>query len=134
MVKAFINKDYNTLLRYTHPNIIKIAGGKTKIIQLISKELSTIENDGFKFTKVVVDKPLQVIKSEKNYQAILPQTIVLTKFNNNAGSTSHLWAISYNQGKTWFFSDANTRPRKQLEALFPEMDKKLNIPPKTNNY
>lgn len=134
MAKGFMNKEYNTLLKYTHPNIIKMGGGKTKIIQLIAKEMNTIENNGFKFTEVAMGQPIQVIKTDKNIQAILPQTIVLSKFDKDVKSITYLWAISYNNGKNWFFSEVNQSSRKRLETAFPEMNKKLNIPSKKINH
>ncbi len=120
--------DYKTLMKYTHPTIIKKMGGIEKAISTLKKGMTTMQQQGFQINKVTIGKVTQTIKSQKDIQCIVPQILDLKFGGQSVHTTSYLFCISYDGGKRWYFLDAGTMPEAQLRQTFPEISSKLIIP------
>lgn len=126
MAAATVKGDYATLIKYTHPNVVKMMGGEQKAVALIQQGTSKMKEKGVKFKKASIGKATQTIVSKANIQCIVPQTLDMEMMQMPMHITSYLLAISYDQGKKWYFSE--TKESEKLRKIIPEMDKKLVIP------
>lgn len=126
MAAATLKGDYVSLLKYTHPTVIKTMGGEQKATATIKGASQKLKETGVKFKKVAIGKVTQCIVSKGNIQCVVPQIIDIEMMQQTIHSTSYLFGISYDGGKKWYFVDANNS--EKLRKMFPEMDKKLVIP------
>lgn len=126
MATATLKGDFVSLLKYTHPTVIKTMGGEQKATATIKEGTQKLKETGVKFKKVAIGKVTQCIVSKANIQCVVPQIIDIEMMQQIIHSTSYLLGISYDGGKKWYFVDANNS--EKLRKMLPEMDKKLVIP------
>lgn len=134
MVNAAVNGDYKTLLKYTHPKIIKIMGGNDQALITLKQTMNALKEQNFIIQKAGIGKIVQMIKTKKNFQCIIPQTVTLKLQNKTAESNNFLFAISYNNGLRWYFLDTGGASENQIRKIFTEMDKNLIIPKSKTTY
>jgi hypothetical protein len=120
--------DYKTLLKYTHPKIIKMMGGNEKASATLKQTMTQLKQQGFQFDKITIGKVVQTIKSQKDIQSIVPQILDLKFGTKTIHSNSYLFSISYDDGKNWYFLDTGTTQEAELRKMFPEISTKLVIP------
>lgn len=128
MTTAVSKGDYATLMKYTHPKIIKRMGGDGKAIVTLKQTMTGLKQQGFQFDKITIGKVVQTIKSQKDIQCIVPQILDLKFGGKTIHSNSYLFCISYDGGKKWYFLDTGTTQEVQLRQMFPEINPKLIIP------
>ena len=129
MAKALLRKDYTTFSRYMHPGITEYAGGKNKLIQQMDTANAVAAKFGAEIKRVLIGNPGEVVKYNKELQAILPQTTEMkTGFGNLALETTML-AISQDGGKNWYFVDTSLFNMKDVKKSMPNLSPELVIPP-----
>lgn len=126
MAAATIKGDYATLIKYTHPAVVKMMGGQQKAVATLEQTTAKMKDTGFKFKKAAIGKATQTIASKANIQCIVPQILDIEMMQQTIHATSYLLAISYDQGKKWYFVEAKNP--ESLRKIIPEMDKKLVVP------
>lgn len=120
--------DYKTLMKYTHPKIVKMMGGNEKAISTLKQTMLGMKQQGLQFDKINIGKIVQTIKSPKDIQAIVPQILDMKFGAKTIHSNSYLFCISYDAGKNWYFLDTGTTQETELRKMFPEISSKLVIP------
>ena len=128
MANAAVTSDYKTLLRFTHPAVIKMMGGAEKAQQVIAKGMNAAKASGVSFEKAGVGAPQQLIVGKTNIQCLMPQTVEMKMGYNKIESVTHLFCITYNSGKDWYFVDVGRGNEAQVRKLLPEMSAKLVVP------
>lgn len=128
MAKYLIEKDLSSFLRYTHPKLIAMAGGKEKMIATLEKGFKEMQEEGTGFQKFTVGEPSKVIETNKELQATVPQTIEMKVPNGRLVAVSTLIAISLDNGKNWYFLDTSRRDIEAMQKLFPNLSSELMIP------
>lgn len=126
---AFMKNDFNTFVKYMHPNIIAYAGGKEKMKTAMDSASDAMKLFGVSFKKYWIGNPGEIVTYKDQLQAILPEsTIVKTLFGELTAETSML-VISPDKGKNWWFIDTNIYKADKLKSILPDISPKLVIPP-----
>lgn len=131
MVHLFVEKNYDEYVKFVHPQIIKLSGGKDKMIDAIKNSLKEIEDEGFAFNKVSIGTPSEIISTTADMESVVPQILELKAQGGLMVATSYLLAISNDKGKTWYFIDTSGKTLDQMKTIFPQLSNKLVIPEKT---
>jgi hypothetical protein len=131
LAEAFTNQDFNTIVTYTYPRIIKMMGGKEKMISILKSGKLNMENEGVFFESVSVKKPSEIYQSGNELYCLIPQTIIMKIPKGKLETNGYLLAVSEDNGEKWFFIDTAQLDDNKLAYLFPNMNKKLKIPKKT---
>ncbi|RZK55235.1 MAG: hypothetical protein EOO91_14465 [Pedobacter sp.] len=134
MATAVSKGDYKTLLKYTHPKIIKQMGGTEKATQTLKQAMLAMKQQGLQFDKVSIGKVGQTIKSTKDIQSIVPQILDMKFGTKTIHSNSYLLGISYDAGKNWYFLDTGTTQETELRKMFPEINSKIVIPKSSRSF
>ena len=128
MGKALVEKNSDGFLRFVHPSMITMAGGKEQLQVLTDSALKVFEQFGGKISKINYGNPSEVIEYKKTMQAVLPQSTYLSSPFGDVELASSLIAISSDKGKSWTFIDTNLFGIGQIKKALPELSPELNIP------
>jgi hypothetical protein len=125
---AFAKGDYTTFVDHLYPKMIESAGGKKALVQLMSQQIGAMQKQGMAFEKVTVGEPGEIFKAGTELHCLVPQTITIKMQGKYITSTTHLLAVSENQGKSWYFVDTSNGSPEKMKQMFPNWNNKLVIP------
>ncbi|RFZ90596.1 hypothetical protein D0C36_16640 [Mucilaginibacter conchicola] len=128
VANALLTGDYQTVVANTYPKAVELAGGKTKMLQMISTGLSQMKQQGFAFEKVSIGTPGKFYKAGKEIHCLVPETIIMKMKEGRFQGNSNLLAVSSDQGKSWTFLDLNNGSINAVDQLFPNFNHSLVIP------
>ncbi|MEP6597803.1 MAG: hypothetical protein ABJA71_17745 [Ginsengibacter sp.] len=129
MAKALIKKDFPTFLKYVHPNIVAMTGGKDKVLQRMDTVNAVASQLGAVIKKITVGNPGNIIKYRNELQVTIPQSSEMTSGFGNVTLETTLIAISTDDGKNWFFIDTSMYNLKEVKKAIPDLSPELIIPP-----
>jgi hypothetical protein len=127
MAQALPKKDFATLARHTHPNLLKAMGGRERMIQQLTQQVAIMDQQGIRFSDIAIGKPSAVISAGNELQCIVPQSITVQTPKQKVRQTSSLIAFSLNGGKQWVFVDTQVGI-EQIRKVIPTVSSKLVIP------
>lgn len=128
---AFLMKgDYKAFSVYTHPIVLKMMGGAPKMIEILTRGLNSMKEQGISFKSISMGEPSKLVKSGKELQATIPQNIILKLPKGSLESNSTLVAISTDNGVNWTFIDTSNNDIATLKKVIPTLSPALVIPPR----
>lgn len=125
---AFVKGDYARLADLTYPRLVKLAGGREKMIAYLETAAKEMKAQGAEVISMSFDDPTQVIKIEGDLFAILPSTMKMKVPEGILIGKSFMLGISGDNGEHWTFVDGSALGEKGIKTLFPAAVGKLNIP------
>ena len=129
MATAFMKNDFNTFVKYMHPNIIAFAGGKETMKTKMDSAYRFMKLFGVTFKRYWIGDPGEIVNYKNQFQAVLPQSTTLkTPLGELTAETSWI-VISNDDGKNWWFIDTNVYKADKLKNILPDLSPKLVIPP-----
>jgi len=130
MGNAVIKNDFNSFVKYMHPDVIAFAGGKEKLKTKMDSAYGMMKQFNVTFKRYWIGHPGEIIKHKKSLQAVLPEsTILKTPLGELTAETSVI-AITHDKGKNWLFIDTNVYNLEKLKNVLPDLSPRLVIPPR----
>ena len=129
MATAFMKNDFNTFVKYMHPNIIAFAGGKEKMKTKMDSAYKMMKLFSVTFKRYWIGDPGEIVNYKNQYQAVLPQSTTLKTPLGELIAETYWIVISNDNGKNWWFIDTNVYKANQLKNILPDISPKLVIPP-----
>jgi hypothetical protein len=129
MAGTLVKKDFPSFIKYMHPDIIKLAGGKEKALQRMDTVNAMAAQFGATIKRILIGNPGKVINYKNQLQVTLPQTSELASGFGNVTLETTLIAISTNGGKNWYFIDTSVYNMKDVKKAMPDLSPELAIPP-----
>jgi hypothetical protein len=127
---AFMKNDFNTFVKYMHPNIIAFAGGKEKMKAMMDSAYGAMKLFGVSFKRYWIGNPGEIINYKDQLQTVLPQTTTMTTPLGELTAETHWIVISTDKGKNWYFIDTNVYQVDKIKNVLPDLSPKLVIPPR----
>jgi hypothetical protein len=127
LAKATLNGDYKTLVDYTYPKAVAMAGGKQSMISLIKKGMDDMKKNGQGFKLVTTGEPGKVYRSGKELHSVVPQYMEMIYKNGCLSFSTSMLAVSQDDGKTWTYISAGNIAPERLKSMFPNLNKNLVI-------
>ncbi len=129
---ALVSGDYSTVVNYMYPKIVQNAGGKQKMLQLLTGAMMQMKATGATFQSATIGEPGKFYKAGREIHCLVPENIRVKTANGSFATQSNLLAVSQNGGKSWTFTDLNKATIDKIPQLFPYFNKDLRLPqPKT---
>jgi hypothetical protein len=129
MATALMKNDFNTFVKYMHPNIVDYVGGKQKMKNAMDSAHEAMNVFGVSFKRYWIGSPGEIINYKDQLQAVLPEgTVLKTPLGEVTAETSVI-AISPDKGKNWWFIDTNVYRLDKLKNVLPDLSPQLVIPP-----
>jgi hypothetical protein len=127
MADAFRVRDWDKFTRYSYPAMVGTLGGAKEYAMYIQNMFGQTPASAWK--KYETGKILQIIKTEKDYQAVVELKSVVEFEGLRTKATSYLIGESWNGGMFWTFFDSQSDFAKS-SMIKPDLDKRLVIPMK----
>ncbi len=128
MVTAFKDENYNSLLDYTYPKILEIAGGKEVLESMVKQMMDDMKADGVFVDSATVGEPGAVFEAGTELHSTITQTVYMKYTGGRMISESTLLAVSMDAGSNWYFLDIKQLTPAMKTQFFPEFNPELIIP------
>lgn len=126
--QAMIRHDLETFAPFVSPRLLQAVGGRTRLVELIEKGREEMKKKKVVLTSAEVGTPSTVEKAAGFYLSMVPQRVIMTGPEGRSETTSHLLAISSDEGKSWYFLDCASLDQEKLDLLYPELKGKIRLP------
>lgn len=127
---AQVAKDYATVASFTHPALVKAAGGKKALISAIQSSMKQVVENGIAFEKTVVGTVDEPRKVGKSLVSLVTQEVTLRTPDGKLKQESTLVAYSNDEGKKWVFADTAEMDEATFYRFFPELKGVISLPEK----
>ena len=127
---AMIAKDYDTVVAFTHTNLLRSPGGKEAVRKAIESGMKEVAEQGITFEKTTIGSPSEPKKVGKALVSLVPQEVILRTKDGRLKNESTLVAYSYDQGKNWTFADTDQMDEATFFKYFPDLKGIISLPPK----
>jgi hypothetical protein len=128
MGNALVKKDGDQFIKYMHPSMISLAGGKAQLKLLSDSIFKVAEQIGGKVSKISFGSPSPVITHKNTLQSVITQQMVVSTLLGDAELSSALIALSTDNGKSWTFIDTNLFNLNKIKTAMPDISPQLIIP------
>ncbi len=126
---ATLKMDFETVFKHTHPNIIKLMGGKEKGIELLKNTFETMKTQGFVFEKADILGVSDIVFEQEKYRCYIEGFNQMTMNGMRIKSKSYLLGIYNKEDKIWYFIEAKQLKNKaMLDMVLPNFKTSLVIP------
>jgi hypothetical protein len=129
MGSALMKNDFETFIKYMHPNIIAYAGGKEKMKTKMDSAYSAMKLFGVSFKRYSIGSPGEIVNFKNQLQAVLPEITTIKSPLGELTVETSMIVISPNGGKNWWFIDTNVYKVDKLKGILPDVSPNLVIPP-----
>src|SRR2546421_3677020 len=101
MAAAFLKGDYEKFADYMPSGVIKLAGGREKLVAKIKESMTQMKDRGVKLLSYTVDDPTGISGKGDERFAVVPYTMVMTLPGAKYTVKAPLVASSEDGGKRW---------------------------------
>jgi hypothetical protein len=127
---ATVSGNYEKVLSFSPPEVVKMMGGKAKAISYFAQSFQSLKDGGVELTDYVVESPSLIHREKDQIFVIIPTHFSLkAPKGKRALATGYLLAISIDRGATWSFADgAGLQDPNDRAALFPNLPREVICP------
>lgn len=125
---AWQRNDYEGVLAFLPPQVIKQSGGRAAALKKIKSQFSLARDYGVSRMDFSAGQPATPKAAGKWLTAMVPLTVVLHRTPLDVTQQTHLLALSADQGKRWYFVPLYHTTQTKLNLWFPEFAGKIIVP------
>lgn len=126
--RALLQEDFESLIKHTYPEIVKMLGGEEKMISLIRKGKIEMGQQGISFEKVTIGNPSRTVNAGDEIHCLIPQTILMKVPKGKVKSETYLLAVSKDNGNHWYFIDTANLTMDNIKNVLPNYNTQLQLP------
>lgn len=130
MANFFKNENFGPYVNFVHPEVLKMAGGSDRMIELIEQQFSALKDAEMVIQDVVMGKPTPIVSYKNQLQSTIPQSLIITTPDSRITSKYNLIAVSNDSGKSWSFIDTQGKDILTMRKTFPSLSSELILPNK----
>lgn len=130
MANSLINNKFETFVRYMHPAIIEMAGGKENMQTKMDSAYRTMKRFNVRFKRYWIGKPSEVLEYKNTLQSVIPQITIMNTPLGEVFAESAMIVISEDKGKNWWFIDTNAYDMEKIKTALPDLSPDLVVPPR----
>jgi len=124
-----LSEDFDTVLKYTLPEIIEVMGGKENAKNTIVQTYDTMKSQGFKIEKAEILEVSEIVKEQGQSRCLVKSYNVMVMSGQRLKSTSHLLGIYDDNAKHWKFIEAKQLKNPGLTSqILPDFKTEMEIP------
>ena len=127
---ASVKKDYPKVISFTHPALIKAAGGKEALTKALETAMKQVAAQGVSIEKVVARSAEEPKKVGNALVSLVTQEATVRMPDGKMTQESVLLGYSYDNGKNWVFADTADLDEVTYHRLFPELKGVIKLPAK----
>lgn len=131
MADAFFKSDYEKFAKYVNPALIKLVGGREKLLATMKTALEKMEAGGIKLVSCQVMDATGFATQGRERFVILPSTTVVSAPGAKITVKSFWVGASDDAGRTWTFLEGGKLNAENLKILLPNFPEDLKLPATT---
>jgi len=128
---AYLQKDYELIIKLTHPDIIEKGGGLELAKSDLKANLDNPKANMLSYTSIEVGEPLGYFQSGSETQTFIPVKFFLELNEELYANTTHFFAVSKNQGQDWHFVNLEYYDQESLTIFIDNISEEMTIPENT---
>ena len=127
---SMIKGDMTAIIDHTYPALVKMMGGREKVIESIESKMKQMKAQGISITAYNVGDPGEFLTEGPNTFVIIPATIEIAIPDGKLVSKTYLLGVSPDSGKTWTFVDGAgvAQFKDKLDMILPKLPMNLKLP------
>lgn len=125
---AMQNKNFESTVKFTHPKIIEMLGGKEKYLEILKTGHEEMNKIGYSYESIVLGEPSEIVKAGDELHCLIPETITMKFAGGKIISKSSLLAVSKDKGKSWTFIETAMLQEDNIKTILPNYNPALKIP------
>ncbi len=127
------DQDNEFILDRTHPKLIELAGGRSKMLEILNLALEPMRKQGITIANYTVSSNVTIRQVGQKIFAVIPTTLDLKYPNRTTRTESFLLAISDDGGRTYSFIDGSgaAKNRNMLKVVLPDLPDDMVLPTPT---
>ncbi|MEM6684161.1 MAG: hypothetical protein AAF617_00085 [Bacteroidota bacterium] len=130
--EATLREDFKTLITYTHPNIIKAAGGAVVMEEFIKSTFNQMKAEGFTYEVAKTKSVSEVVKEQGEFRCYVENYNVMRMKDKRITATTYMLGFYNETAKKWTFVEAKEMKNEgKMILYFPDFKTNLNIPENT---
>jgi hypothetical protein len=126
---ALVKGDFETIVDYTHPELVKHLGGREKAITAMGAAMKDLMANGISLTSFTVGEPSDTVAGDSQLFAVVPFELRLKSPDGRILLKGYLIGISSDQGRSWKYLDGRG-DTKLIKKCLPNLPEKLKLPEK----
>jgi hypothetical protein len=130
VAQATLKGDWNKVLDSTYPGVVKQAGGREKMLDLMKRTTEQMKTKGFAFRSAQIGDTAQVVTVGDKRFAVVPLSLVMKAPRGTIAIKSFLLGISTDKGKTWTFINGDKAHDEAVKKMLPDLPASLKLPDK----
>ena len=130
MATALMKNDFNSFVKYMHPNIVAFAGGKEKMRAKMDSAYQSMKMFGLRFKRYWIGDPGKIIPYKNQLQGVLPVSTTLVTSLGEVTIETSMIVISNDSGNNWWFIDTNVYREDLLKEALTDISPELVLPPR----
>ena len=125
---ASLQRDYNLILKHTHPKIVETYG-KDDLISAMEDIYRTMNAQQIKILSSEVDDVTEVIEENDEYRCLVKNTIRMDFNGRKITLKSSLFGFYDQKKERWYFVESNKLLNDDdTQRLFPDFKTEIKIP------
>ncbi len=130
--QLFLEKNFSSLSDFASPKLIEYLKTKQDLVYLLTELNKNVESKGAKITNISFGKNSEILIHNEQLQCSIPFALEMEDEKKKITINAGLALISFDKGKTWFFTfKVEKDPKLNNQVL--DLDEKIVIPERTQN-
>jgi len=125
---AYLQKDYDLIIKLTHPDIISKGGGAEFAKTDLKANLDNPKSNMLEYTSIEVGEPIEYFQSGEETQTFIPVRFFLEMNKELYANTTHFFAVSKTKGQEWHFVNLDYYDQESLKIFIDNLSPEMIIP------
>ena len=125
---AVYDSDVDTTVKFTHPKIVEMMGGKEKAKSQLSKLFKQLKDMELKVESFKFHKDPVFVETKSARYAIIPTKIVLEVNGQRFDCLNYQFGQQKKDEKRWFYLEGSRINNQTVRLLFPDFPKDYKFP------
>jgi hypothetical protein len=126
---AVMKEDHGKVVDLTHPKVVKLSGGRDKMISAMTAGNKQMKAQGSAFHSCKVAEPTDLVSEGSELYVVVPFLLEMKVPDGKLLVQSFVIGISTDKGKSWTFVNGDI-DRQKVKEVLPNLPDKLTLPEK----
>jgi hypothetical protein len=127
MNAALLKGYYGKVANYTHPSVVKLAGGQDKMRVVVELMVKQLKEKGTEIRSLRTGEPGEPIRAGADLYIVVPYRLEMQAKVGTIKQNLFVIGVSPDSGNTWTFVNGDVPP-EQTHWLLPDLPKNLKLP------
>ena len=129
IIHAVYDSDHETALRFTHPKILEMMGGKEKVTEALKEAFSTFEALDMSIESLAFPEAPRFFAGKENVYVTVPTLTIMVANGKRVESLNFQFGIRKQDEEEWTYIEGSRVTKESLKQLFSDIPESIELPP-----